>query len=418
MSDIVPYQNYQKIVSYGRSPEVMQTFSLLLGRNAPIYIQSAITAVQANDLLLQCTPRSIFSSALRAATLRLSCDPAIGHAWLVPYKNNKKGIYEAQFQAGWRGVQHMALRTGKYRYINVGPVYEGEEVVEDRITGSLKIEGGVKSPKKEKGLIASFALHSGLQKSIYMTNEEMEEHGKRYSKGYNKAGGIWTTNKPAAYHKTILLKLLRTYGYLDPTDAAVLDDEQAEVSDLELPDEGDVTIIEHTPTTAAEASKILGFGDAEPEFGSVEGEIVELEGEAIRNEPELISAPEKKAEAPRNGKKWERPFTPESLKEALQVKAEKISNPANEAQTRLFTALWMECFGKREDERHAVQEYLTGKKSLKEIDGRMLAAMLDWLKPEKSPDGSGAYVISQLALTELAAVTKAAMEANGQQNLI
>lgn len=150
----------------------------------------------------------------------------------------------------------------------------------------------------------------------------------------------------------------------------------------------------------------------------VEGEIVELESEAIRNEPELISAPEKKAEAPRNGKKWERPFTPESLKEALQVKAEKISNPANEAQTRLFTALWMECFGKREDERHAVQEYLTGKKSLKEIDGRMLAAMLDWLKPEKSPDGSGAYVISQLALTELAAVTKAAMEAAGQVTLL
>lgn len=144
----------------------------------------------------------------------------------------------------------------------------------------------------------------------------------------------------------------------------------------------------------------------------VEGEIVELESEAIRNEPE------KKAEAPRNGKKWERPFTPESLKEALQVKAEKISNPANEAQTRLFTALWMECFGKREDERHAVQEYLTGKKSLKEIDGRMLAAMLDWLKPDKSPDGSGAYVISQLALTELAAVTKAAMEAAGQVTLL
>ena len=144
----------------------------------------------------------------------------------------------------------------------------------------------------------------------------------------------------------------------------------------------------------------------------VEGEIVELESEAIRNEPE------KKAEAPRNGKKWERPFTPESLKEALQVKAEKISNPANEAQTKLFTALWMEYFGKLEVERHAVQEYLTGKTSLKDIDGKMLAAMLDWLKPEKSPDGSGMYVISKLALQELAAVVKFVTEANGQQALI
>jgi len=420
MNEIAPYKNYQKIVSYGRSPEVMQSFSLLLGRDAPFYVQSAILAVRANDQLLQCTPRSIFSAALRAATLRLSCDPSIGHAWLVPYKN--KGIYEAQFQVGWKGLQHMALRTGKYRYINVAPVYEGEEIVEDRIPGNLMIQGTVKSPKKDKGLLASFALLYGLQKSIYMTNEELEAHGKKYSKAYGKDGSIWTYNTPAAYVKTILLKLLRTYGYIDPSDAAILDDEQLVVSDLELPDEREVTIIDQGPTTAAEASKVLGFDDDEPAPGPVEGDAAEPDGEPTRNETELISEPETvvedKPEATKGGKKWSRPFTPESLKEALWVKARKISNPANEAQTKLFTALWMEYFGKRDDERRLVQEYLTGKKSLKEIDGRMLAAMLDWLKPEKSPDGSGMYVISKLALQELAAVVKFVTEANGQQALI
>jgi len=273
MTDLVPYKNYQEIVSYGRSQEVMETFSRLVGRNAPHYIQSAIIAVQANDRLMQCTPRSIFSSALRAATLRLSCDPALGHAWLVPYKN-KNGSLEAQFQAGWKGVQHMALRTGKYRYINVSPVFEGEDVVEDRITGGLKIEGGVASPKKEKGLIASFALLSGYQKSIYMTHEELENHGKQYSKSYGRSDSIWTTNKSAAYHKTILLKLLRTYGYLEPSDAAILEDEQGEAIDLELPSESEVTIVEHTPIPANKVNKLLGFeGDDEPD---VEPENVSL----------------------------------------------------------------------------------------------------------------------------------------------
>jgi len=156
--------------------------------------------------------------------------------------------------------------------------------------------------------------------------------------------------------------------------------------------------------------------------GPVEGDAAEPENEPTRNEAELISEPETvvedKPDATKGGKKWSRPFTPESLKEALWVKAGKISNPANEAQTKLFAALWMEYFGKRDDERRLVQEYLTGKKSLKEIDGRMLAAMLDWLKPEKSPDGSGMYVISKLALQELAAVVKFVTEANGQQALI
>ena len=278
MSDLVPYQKYQEIVSYGRSPEVMQSFARLLGRDAPHYVQSAIMAVQANDRLLQCTPRSIFQSALRAATLRLSCDPVLGHAWLVPYKNNNKdGIYEAQFQAGWKGVQHMALRTGKYRYINVAPIYDGEEVIEDRITGSLNIEGERKTPKKEIGLIASFALLSGYAKSIYMTFDEMEAHGKKYSKSYNRPDSVWNTNKAAAYHKTILLKLLRTYGYLNPSDAAILEDDQVEVSDLELPDESDVTIIESKPITTKEANRILGMDDDDEPEPKPKPEVVEAE---------------------------------------------------------------------------------------------------------------------------------------------
>jgi len=394
--------NYQNIVSYGRSHEVMETFSRLVGRNAPHYVQSAIIAVQSNERLMQCTPRSIFSSALRAATLRLSCDPAIGHAWLVPYKN-KSGVIEAQFQAGWKGVQHMALRTGKYRYINVSPVYEGEEVVEDRITGSLKIEGGVTSPKKEKGLIASFALLSGLQKSIYMTNEEMEAHGKKYSKGYNKADGIWTTNKPAAYHKTILLKLLRTYGYLDPSDAAVLDDEQVEVSDLELPAESDVTIVEHKPIPAGEVNRLLGFDPDEPEPEP------ESESEPVILTPGADEKPVSKG-------KYSRPMQPEVLREALQTKAAK-ANPASEKQTNLVRVLLLEHFADRDDERHQAQECLTGQKSFSNIDPKMITALLDWMKPIKNPDGSGSYILDKDAKLELTMAARQFMEDLGQERL-
>lgn len=408
MTDIVPYQQYQEIVSYGRSQEVMETFSRLVGRNAPYYVQSAIVAVQSNDRLMQCTPRSIFRSALRAATLRLTCDPALGHAWLVPYKNKNGGL-EAQFQAGWKGVQHMALRTGKYRYINVAPVYEGEEVIEDRITGSLKIEGVLTSPKREKGLIASFALLSGLQKSIYMTNEEMEDHGRKYSKGYNKADGIWMTNKRAAYHKTILLKLLRTYGYLDPSDAAILDDEQPEINDLELPDETEVTIVESKPVTASEANKALGFDDEEDDAEPIPVEVSEVvdevvPGEFVEEKPKM------------NGNKWARPMPPEVLKEALRLKVAK-AKPASEKQTNLVRMLLLEYFADRDDERHQAQEFLTGHRSFKDIEPEMISAILDWMKPVQSNDGSGAYVLEKNAKIELTMVSRRFMENLGQETL-
>ena len=257
---ITRYQNYNKIVDYSNSPEVMGIFTQVLGREAPYYVQSAIMAVKSNERLMECTPRSIFNAALRAATLRLSCDPALGHAFLVPYKN--KGILEASFQPGWKGIQHMALRTGKYRYINVADVWEGETVEEDRFTGDLIIKGDIKSPKKTIGLIATFKLLAGMQKSIFMTNEEFEEHGRRYSKSYNRSDSIWQTNKPAAYHKTIVLKLLRNYGYISPLEASILnEDEQQEISSLEMPEYEEVTIEEKPTPSMKQVNRTLGYRD-------------------------------------------------------------------------------------------------------------------------------------------------------------
>lgn len=259
---ITPYENYKKIVDYANSPEVMNIFTQVLGREAPHYVQSAILAVKMNERLMECTPRSIFNAALRAATLRLSCDPSLGHAFLVPYKN--KGTAEAQFQPGWKGIQHMALRTGKYDYINVSDIWNGEEVEEDRITGDLLIVGIPKSPKVSIGLIASFKLLAGMKKSIYMSNEELEAHGAKYSKSYSRSDSIWNTNKRVAYHKTILLKLLRNYGYISPLEASILsEDEQSEITDLNMPRIEDVTIIEKPKLSKAQINRSLGLDDDE-----------------------------------------------------------------------------------------------------------------------------------------------------------
>ena len=343
---LTTYNNYLKIKAYGQSPEVTNSFVQLLGKSAPHYIQSALIAVQTNETLMECTPRSIFRSALRAATLGLSCDPSLGHAYIVPYKNKDTGEKEAQFQPGWHGVQHMALRTGKYEYINVSPVYEGEQVTEDRITGELKIEGSPSGSKNTIGLIASFKLLSGYKKSIYMSNEELEDHGRKYSKMYSRSDSIWKTNKKIAYHKTILLKLLRTYGYIDPMDVAVLDEvenEEANLVSIDLPSEDSVTIVDSKPLSTKEANKLLGFEDDEDEPEVEQEPVMEVE----------IDMEEKTPKPATN--KYARPMEPEVLREALHAKAAK-AKPANEKQTNLVRVLLIEHFADREDERRQAQE--------------------------------------------------------------
>ena len=64
------------------------------------FIASIGSAVANNQALQECEPQTVISGALLGEALNLSPSPALGHYYLVPYKNNKKGTTEAQFQLG------------------------------------------------------------------------------------------------------------------------------------------------------------------------------------------------------------------------------------------------------------------------------------------------------------------------------
>jgi len=106
-----------------------------------------------------------------------------------------------------------------------------------------------------------------------------------------------------------------------------------------------------------------------------------------------------------------RPYDPETLKAALEVRAGKSGkyNPS-EKQRNLLGALLSEYF-QNDDKRHTAQLWLFGAASTKYIDGAMVKVALDWLKPEK--DDGGAYVIDAVAKTELSSVLTVALEAEG-----
>jgi len=226
------------IKNYGRSPEIMQRFEEVLGApGASGYIASVIIATGANQALQNCTPQSIFSSALRAATLRLSCDPSTGQAYLVPFKGR------ATLIVGYKGLYNLAVRTGKYRYIQVYDVYEGMNVIEEPMTGYLKIDG-YRDGHNIVGYIASFELLQGFSKAIYMTVPEIHAHAKEYSQSYAKSDSAWKTNTRDMERKTILRRLLTHWGYLNPADAALaIDNPNAEEAiegdayDLPAPEE-------------------------------------------------------------------------------------------------------------------------------------------------------------------------------------
>jgi recombination protein RecT len=214
-----------RVNEYFNNDIVRARMADILGQqNAGPYIASVLLVVANNTKLQECSSGSIYSAAMQAATMRLSVDPTAGHAYIIPRKGR------AVFQVGYRGLYFMAMRTGKYRYINVGKVYEGEEVEEDRLTGLHKITGQ-KTTNRRIGWIGAFEMVNGFAHTVYWTVEEVHAHARRYSQAYDRDDSPWRTETEKMERKTVLANMLKQWGYLDPTDRAALasiEEEQAE----------------------------------------------------------------------------------------------------------------------------------------------------------------------------------------------
>ena len=96
-------------------------------------IRIALSATSRSPLLLRCTPKSILLSVMQAAQCGLEVGGALGHAYLVPFKNSRKvngqwlEVYEATFIPGYRGLIDLARRSGHLTFIEAHVVHKGDD---------------------------------------------------------------------------------------------------------------------------------------------------------------------------------------------------------------------------------------------------------------------------------------------------
>lgn len=188
------------------SENVKARFQEILGKKAPGFISSILSVANSNSLLQKADPKTVMNSAVIAATLDLPINPNLGFAYIVPFGG------QAQFQLGYKGFVQLAMRSGQYKTINVREVFEGEIVSENKFTGEY--EFGEKTSDNIVGYMSYFKLVNGFEKFLYMSKEELEKHGKKYSQTYKRGSGLWATDFDAMAKKTCLKQLLSKYGIL------------------------------------------------------------------------------------------------------------------------------------------------------------------------------------------------------------
>ena len=188
--------------------DVKKKFQELLGQKSVGFITSVMQVVNNNNLLQKASPASIYNAAAMAATLDLPINQNLGFAWIVPYGN------QAQFQIGWKGMIQLANRTGQYKAINVTEVYENQFTSFNRLTEELNADFSIVGSGAVVGYVAYFKLLNGFEKTVFWTTEEVKQHGKKFSKTFNQANGVWNTNFDAMAKKTVLKNTLAKWGIL------------------------------------------------------------------------------------------------------------------------------------------------------------------------------------------------------------
>lgn len=268
--------------------------SQVLGEKKSSFVNN-ITALVANDKKLQvCQPSTLIYAGIKATALDLPLDANLGYAYVIPYKNNKSGITEAQFQMGYKGFIQLAQRSGQFKLLNAVEIREGELKNANLITGEFEFE--MVENREDKPIIgyaAFFRLTNGFEKTLYWSKEKMERHAQRYSQTYGskyentRNSSKWVTDFDAMAHKTIIKALLSKYAPLSVDMRTAVESDQAVINktSVSYPDNEDMGEVgaELDIEDVADLSTIEGINEALLK-GQISPETAEAYKSAIQNQ--------------------------------------------------------------------------------------------------------------------------------------
>lgn len=200
------------------------------------FIRIALSALSNNPQLARCESMSFISAVMQSAQLGLEPNTPLQQAHLIPFKN------KVTFIIGYKGLQALAWRTGKYTFIGSRAVREKDEF---KIAYGKNMElvhvPPVKGDRGEViGYYALYVLTNGGWGFEYLTKDEAREHGRKFSKSFNN--GPWQTSFDAMAKKTALIKALQNAPLSAEVQTAMVADEKI----IESKDENDLLDVEYT----------------------------------------------------------------------------------------------------------------------------------------------------------------------------
>lgn len=233
-----PATRMRDVLNMTSSQQLMKE---VLVDNKEAFTASLIDLYSGDTYLQQCNPAEVLAEALKAVSLKLPINKQLGFAYIIPYKG------KPQFQLGYKGYIQLALRTGVYKTINAGAVYEGQFKGLDMLSGKFELDYAGKVSDKVVGYFAYIETINGFAKGIYWSKEEVIAHANKFSQSYKSGSSIWKEHFDSMACKTLIRNLLSKWGIMsielqhaisaemaqEADEAIIADAEVGEVIDAE-----------------------------------------------------------------------------------------------------------------------------------------------------------------------------------------
>lgn len=224
------------------------------------FVGAITSAVAVNSELQNCEAGTILAGALLGESLNLSPSPQLGQYYLIPfdcklrgedgkilYQTDENGQYikddkgkwipvtekRAQFCMGYKGYIQLALRSRRYKALNIAAVKESEFGSWNPFTEKLECywdESGDRDVLPTVGYAARLVDLDGFEKTIYWSKKQMLKHADTYAPAFSadtmkkiengeipdkdmwKYSSFWYKNFDEMALKTMIRQLISKWG--------------------------------------------------------------------------------------------------------------------------------------------------------------------------------------------------------------
>lgn len=190
------------------------TFAMALpkGQEAVRFVRDALTCLRTVRDLDKCDPESVLGALMTCAQLGLR-PGVLGHAWPLPYWDNRIKGHRAQLVIGYQGLIDLAHRSGQIASLIARTVYERDTFeVDYGLADSLVHKPNLREDRgRPVAYYAIVKFTSGGHAFIVMTQSDCEAHRDRYAPRNKdkKIVGPWVDNFEAMALKTVIRQLAK-----------------------------------------------------------------------------------------------------------------------------------------------------------------------------------------------------------------